>query len=169
MKLSNLSGKTVALMVASGFDEDLFIAIQRAMMSVNANLRIVSREAGLTNAWNGSSWGMSYPADATLSTTLAVDYDALIIPAGAKHAATLSGEAHAKRIIGAFLRENTPILMIGDGADILALVDITAPKIDDATGVGVDGPLAVATVEAAEAGLEALNQAMVGDGESVAA
>ena len=169
MKLSNLSGKTVALMVASGFEEDLFITIQRAMMSVNAKLRIVSREAGLTNAWNGSSWGMSYPADATLSTTLAVDYDALIIPAGAKHVTTLSGEAHAKRIIGAFARENMPILMIGDGADMLALVDITPPKIDDATGVGVDGPLAVATIEAAEAGLEALNQAMVADGESVAA
>ena len=169
MKLSNLSGKTVALMVASGFEEDLFIAIQRAIMSVNAKLRIVSREAGLTNAWNGSSWGMSYPADATLSNTLAVDYDALIIPAGAKHVATLSGEAHAKRIVGAFAREKMPILMIGDGADLLALVDITPPKIEDATGVGVDGPLVAATIEAAKAGLEALNEAMVGDGESVAA
>ena len=35
--------------------------------------------------------------------------------------------------------------------------------------VGVDGPLVVATIEAAKAGLEALNEAMVGDGESVAA
>ena len=52
---------------------------------------------------------------------------------------------------------------------MLALVDITPPKIDDAKGVGVDGPLAVATIEATEAGLEALNQAMVGNGESVAA
>ena len=37
MQLSNFTGKTVAIMVASGFDEDMFIAIQRAMMSVNAN------------------------------------------------------------------------------------------------------------------------------------
>ena len=169
MKLSNLSGKTVALMVASGFDEDLFIAIQRAMMSVNAKLRIVSREAGLTNAWNGSSWGMSYPADATLSTTLAVDYDALIIPAGERHVTTLAGEAHAKRIIGAFARENMPVLTIGDGAQILDLADLGVPRIDEATGVGVDGPLVVATIESVEAGLEALNEAMLGSGESVAA
>ena len=169
MKLSNFSGKTVAVMVASGFDEDLFIALQRAMMSVNAKLRIVSREAGLTNAWNGSSWGMSYPADSTLSTTLAIDYDALIIPSGERHVTSLVGEAHAKRIVGAFARENMPILMIGDGVDLLALVDITPPKIEDATGVGGDGPLVVATIEAAKAGLEALNEAMVGDGESVAA
>ena len=73
MQLSNLTGKTVAIMVASGFDEDTFIAIQRAMMSVNAKLCVISRDAGLTNAWNGSGWGMSYPVDGTLATTLAVD------------------------------------------------------------------------------------------------
>ena len=98
MQLSNLTGKTVAIMVASGFDEDTFIAIQRAMMSVNAKLRVISRDAGLTNAWNGSGWGMSYPVDGTLSTTLAVDYDAVIVPKGERHVATLSGEAHAKRL-----------------------------------------------------------------------
>ena len=34
MKLSNFSGKTIAIMVASGFNETAFIAIQRAMMPV---------------------------------------------------------------------------------------------------------------------------------------
>ena len=61
MKLAHLSGKTIAIMVASGFDEIGFIAIQRAMMESGAKLKIVSREAGLTNAWNGTGWGMSYP------------------------------------------------------------------------------------------------------------
>ena len=89
MKLSNFSGKTIAIMVASGFDEVGFIAIQRAMMNAGAKLRIVSREAGLTNAWNGTGWGMSYPADATLSTALAIDYDALIVPAGKRHVESL--------------------------------------------------------------------------------
>ena len=40
MQLSNLTGKTVAIMVASGFDEDTFIAIQRAMMSVLSLIHI---------------------------------------------------------------------------------------------------------------------------------
>ena len=95
MKLSNFSEKTIAIMVASGFDETGFIAIQRAMMSAGAKLRIVSREAGLTNAWNGNSWGMSYPADSTLSTALAIDYDALIVPAGNRHVESLKNEVHA--------------------------------------------------------------------------
>ena len=170
MQLSNLTGKTVAIMVASGFDEDMFIAIQRAMMSVNAKLRVISRDAGLTNAWNGSGWGMSYPVDSTLSTTLAIDYDALIIPSGERHVTTLETEAHAKRLIRAFTREGMPVLALGDARALLELVDIAIPEPDAETGVGAEGRLSVGTAENFMAGLEALNQAMVtGGGESVAA
>ena len=170
MQLSNFTGKTVAIMVASGFDEDMFIAIQRAMMSVNAKLRVISRDAGLTNAWNGSGWGMSYPVDSTLSTTLAIDYDALIIPSGERHVTTLETEAHAKRLLRAFTREEMPVLVLGEAQALLGLVDMAAPASDGETGVGVDGRLAVAASENFMAGLDALNKAMViDDGESVAA
>ena len=128
MKLAHLSGKTIAIMVANGFDQTGFIAIQRAMMEAGANLEIVSREAGLTNAWNGTGWGMSYPADATLSTALAIDYDGLIIPAGKRHIETLKNEAHAKRVLRAFLREDMPVLLQGDATAMLQLVDGAADR-----------------------------------------
>ena len=142
MSLSHFTGKTIAMMVASGFDEAGFIAIQRAMMAAGAKLKIVSREAGLTNAWNGTGWGMSYPADATLSTTLAVDYDALIVPAGKRHVDALQNEAHAKRVLGAFLRAGMPVLLQAEARQLLQLVDggesrtiagdqDTAPVIDN--------------------------------------
>ena len=170
MQLSNLTGKTVAIMVASGFDEDTFIAIQRAMMSVNAKLRVISRDAGLTNAWNGSGWGMSYPVDGTLATTLAVDYDALIVPTGERHVATLSGEAHAKRLMRAFTREEMPVLLLDNAVSLLELIDMAAPAIAEDEDVAAEGRLAIGRGAALKAGLEALNQAMiVEDGESVAA
>jgi protease I len=142
MSLSHFTGKTIAMMVASGFDEAGFIAIQRAMMAAGANLKIVSREAGLTNAWNGTGWGISYPADATLSTTLAVDYDALIAPAGQRHIDALQNEAHAKRVLGAFFRADMPVLLQAEARQLLQLVDggesrtiagdqDTAPVIDN--------------------------------------
>ena len=146
MKLAHLSGKTIAIMVASGFDETGFIAIQRAMMEAGAKLKILSREAGLTNAWNGSGWGMSYPADATLSTALAIDYDGLIIPAGKRHIETLENEAHAKRVLRAFLREDMPVLLQDDATAMLQLVDGAANRphatADDPGGaLVVDGRL----------------------------
>lgn len=131
MKLAHLSGKTIAIMVASGFDETSFIAIQRAVTEAGAKLKIVSREAGLTNAWNGTSWGMSYLADATLSTTLAVDYDGLIVPAGRRHIDTLEHDAHAKRVLRAFLREDMPVLLQGDAHAMLQFVDGTANRAHD--------------------------------------
>lgn len=118
MRMTHFAGKTVGLMVASGFDEATFIAIQKAMLAANAKLKIISRDAGLTNAWNGTGWGMSYPVDSTLSTTLAVDYDALIIPQGDRHIEKLSTEVHAKRILRAFIREDMPVLILADAIKI---------------------------------------------------
>ena len=141
MKLAHLSGKTIAIMVASGFDETKFIVIQRAMMEAEAKLKIISREAGLTNAWNGANWGMSYPADATLSTALAVDYDGLIIPTGKRHIDALVNEAHAKRVLRAFLREDMPVLLQGDATAMLQLIDGVADRphatADDPSGAPV--------------------------------
>ena len=71
---------------------------------------------------------MSYPADATLSTALAIDYDGLIIPAGKRHINTLENEAHAKRVLRAFLREDMPVLLLGDATAMLQMVDGAADR-----------------------------------------
>ena len=174
MKLSNFSGKTIAIMVASGFDEAAFIAIQRAMMTAGGKLKVVSREVGLTSAWNGTGWGMSYPADATLSTTLAIDYDALIVPSGSRHIESLKTEAHAKRVLRAFLRENMPVLLQGEAISLIDLIEGDAGRLQISTvdKVPVVDRNLVTITSASEAldELKALNDLMTTDpGESFAA
>ena len=66
---------------------------------------------------------MSYPVDSQLSETLAVDYDALIIPSGEMHLETLAEELHAARIIKAFLRENMPVLVQGNALNLISEID----------------------------------------------
>ncbi|MFL2845833.1 MAG: DJ-1/PfpI family protein [Candidatus Puniceispirillaceae bacterium] len=174
MKLSNFSGKTIAIMVASGFDETAFIAIQRAMMAAGGKLKVVSREAGLTNAWNGTGWGMSYPADATLSTTLAIDFDALIVPSGSRHIESLKTEAHAKRVLRAFFRENMPVLLQGEATSLIDLIEGGAdlPRASNADKFPVVDRNLVTTTVSSETldELKALNDLMNNDaGESFAA
>ena len=174
MKLTNFSGKTIAIMVASGFDETAFIAIQRAMMTAGGNLKLVSREAGLTNAWNGTGWGMSYPADATLSTTLAIDFDALIVPSGSRHIESLKTEAHAKRVLRAFLREDMPVLLQGEAVSLIDLIegDADLRRVSDVDKtLVVDRSLVTITVPSQTLDeLKALNDLMTNDaGESFAA
>ena len=173
MNLSNFSGKTIAIMVASGFDETAFIAIQRAMMTAGGNLKLVSREAGLTNAWNGTGWGMSYPADATLSTTLAIDFDALIVPSGSRHIESLK-TGPRKRVLRAFFREDMPVLLQGEAVSLINLIegDTDLPRISNGdTALVVDRNLVTITApsEALDE-LKALNGLMTNDaGESFAA
>jgi protease I len=135
MNLSKFSGKTIAIMVSNGFEETGFIAIQRAMMNAGAKLKVVSRETGLTNAWAGNGWGMSYPTDSTLSTALAIDYSALIVPAGPRHIEGLKSEAHAKRVLRAFLREDMPVLLQGEAVAMIELIEEASSRtwavIDD--------------------------------------
>ena len=170
MRMTNFAGKTVGLMVAGGFDEATFIAIQKAMLVANAKLKIISSDAGLTNAWNKTGWGMSYPVDATLSTTLAVDYDALIIPQGDRHIEKLSTEVHAKRILRAFLRENMPVLILADAIKILDIVDMGYPEFVDGANVARSENLAVTNTDDMAAGLDMLNEIMLdGQDESRAA
>lgn len=130
MNSASLSAKKFAIMVAHGFEEESFIAIQRAMMHVAAQLKVVSPSGGLANGRSASGTGMSYPVDAQLSETLAIDYDGLIIPAGDIHLDKLADEPHALRIIRAFLREKMPILVVGSAGDLLAKVSDDMPHPD---------------------------------------
>ena len=124
--LSILSGKTIAVVVSSGFEERPLIDLQRALLSLGSVVRIISGDVGTTNAWDGSSWGLSYPVDAPLAESLAVDYDALIIPHGTRHTELLKNEAHGRRLIGAFLNERVPSLIIGSGFDVLEAFGFTS-------------------------------------------
>lgn len=155
MTKTTLSGQKIAIMVAAGFEERNFTEIQKMLMGQNAHLRVISASTGLVQGRTGIQLGMSYPVDLQLSETLAVDYDALIIPTGETHLATLAEELHAARIIKAFLRENMPILVQGDALNLISEIDaaVQADLIRDKGGIGrhnrmlwVDAKTSIATI-----------------------
>ena len=116
---SSLSGKTIALVVCSGFEEQPFVALQRHLTEAGAIVKVVSRDNGVTNGWSGENWGMSYPVDAALAETLAVDFDGVVIPDGERHTNLLMNNAHGKRLVNAFLREDAPALVIGSAVAMI--------------------------------------------------
>lgn len=123
MTRTTLSGLKIAIMVANGFDETNFINMQKMLLAQNANLKVIAPNLGLVHGRNGIQAGMSYPVDAQFSETLAIDYDALIIPSGDPHLSILKEELHASRIIRAFMRENMPVLVQNSGLDLICEID----------------------------------------------
>ena len=139
MAQQSLSAKKIAIMVSAGFDEAQFIDFQKAMMTNNAWLKVVSNKPGLVNGAREGKLGMAYPVDAVLSETLAIDYDGLIIPGGINHVKALLEEPHALRILRAFLREDMAVLFIDDAIDMLEAVesDISLADFENSADVEI--------------------------------
>jgi protease I len=123
MTRTTLSGQKIAIMVANGFDEKNFVEIQKMLMTQNVVFKVLSPNSGLVNGRNGEQAGISYPVDSLLSDTLAIDYDALVIPSGKIHTASLKNELHAVRIIRAFLREGMPVFVQDDALDVICEIN----------------------------------------------
>ena len=127
-----LIGRTIALMVANGFDEIEFTEPQKRLIEAGAKVTVVSRANGLVNGWYDDSWGHFFPVDADLADTLAIDYDGLIVPGGIRSVEKMAEDPHAKRILKAFLRADMPTALVGDGAKLMI-------ASEDAKGRAVTG------------------------------
>lgn len=139
-----LAGKNVAILVASGFEELQMTEPQKALLALGATVKLIGPES-LANGWHGDSWGHYFPVDAQLSTTLSADYDMLVVPGGARSLIKLAQTPHTKRVVSAFVDDQKPVALAGDGVEILVIAD-------RAEGMAVTGaPQSQAALEGAKA------------------
>jgi protease I len=124
----SLDGKLVVILVANGFDETEFTEPQRRLIQAGATVKVASRANGLVNGWYENSWGHFFPVDADLAETLAIDYDGLIVPGGSRGLEKLMDDAHARRIVAAFMRENMPVLLLSDATRMLVATENAAGR-----------------------------------------
>lgn len=118
-----LAGKTIAILVANGFEETEMTEPQRALLKAGAALKVISPEQGLVNGWHGKSWGHYFPVDAQVGDVLAADYDMLLLPGGERSVAKLAQNAHAKRIVSGFMDGGKPVAAVDDAVGLLAAFD----------------------------------------------
>ena len=77
-----LAGRTIAILVANGFDEVQFTGPQKHLIELGAAVKVVSRVKSLVNGWYEGNWGHFFPVNVDASETLAIDFDGLVIPGG---------------------------------------------------------------------------------------
>jgi protease I len=123
-----MTGIKVAVLVANGFDQKQMTGVQRALVAQGASVKIISTDNGLVNGWDGNSWGHNFAVDAMLNTALGVDYDAVVIPGGQRSLDKLKLTAHTKRFIGSFMAAQKPVAVMGDGASLMAQVEMIAGR-----------------------------------------
>lgn len=118
-----LAGRTIAIMLANGFDEIEFTEPQKKLIEAGATTKVVSRANGLVNGWYEGSWGHFFPVDVDLAETLAVDYDGLVIPGGMRAVDKMAEDPHSQRVLKAFMRASMPVAIVGDAGKLLAQTD----------------------------------------------
>ncbi|MBT5263185.1 MAG: peptidase C56 [Rhodospirillaceae bacterium] len=119
-----LTGKTIAIMVANGFEELDFTEPQKRLIAAGATVKTVSRANGLVNGWYDGAWGHFFPVDGDMADTLAIDFDGLLVPGGMRHVDKLGEDAHGARILKAFMRAGMPVALIGDAVAMLATTEL---------------------------------------------
>ncbi|WP_207485781.1 DJ-1/PfpI family protein [Arenibaculum pallidiluteum] len=117
-----LAGKTIAILVANGFEEIEMTEPQRALLKAGATVRVISPEQGLVNGWHGAAWGHYFPVDRGIAEVLGADFDMLVLPGGTRSVAKLSQNPHTKRILSGFMDGGKPVAAIGDGVELLVHV-----------------------------------------------
>ncbi|MEI6985239.1 MAG: DJ-1/PfpI family protein [Rhodospirillaceae bacterium] len=156
-----LTGCTIAIMMASGFEETELTEPQRALLKAGATLKTISPDQGLANGWHGNSWGHFFPIDLQIGEVLGADFDMLVIPGGERSINKLKLNPHTKRIVGHFLDAGKPIAAIDQGVGLLPFSRTLKGRI-------LTAPAAL-TETLTAAGAQWLDEPMVVDGPIVTA
>lgn len=131
---TNPSNQPIATMVAAGFVEAQFTAVQKRFLAAELPFQVLSPDGGLIQGWHDGSWGHHFMADDKLADVLSADFQALIVPGGERAIAALSANPHAGRLVKAFLDAGKPVCLVGGAVSLLSVADAAAGKRIAATG-----------------------------------
>lgn len=124
-----LKGENIAILVASGFNEQDMSESVRALADTGAKITLLSTDAGLVQGWTGSGWGHYHAVETPLSAALAADFSMLLVPGGQRSLDKLKTSAHTTRFVKGFVAYGNPIAFFGDAVQLLSHVGAAGGKV----------------------------------------
>jgi protease I len=94
-----LSGKTIAILATSGFEQSELEVPRDTLKNAGATVEIVSLAAGEIKGWDTKDWGRPVKVDKTLDEVSSDRYDALVLPGGQINPDLLRVEPKALKFI----------------------------------------------------------------------
>ena len=110
-----LNGKTVAILVAEGFEQSELVAPRKALEQAGAETSIVSPAEGEVQGWNHFDKGDRFNVDETVDEAKAEDFDALLLPGGVANPDQLRMNPKAVRFVKEFIESGKPVGVICHG------------------------------------------------------
>ncbi len=112
---NSLKGKTVAILVADGFEQIEMTSPREALDRAGAKTVLISPESKKVKGWQHTKWGDEFPVDCELEAAQPGDYDALLLPGGVMSPDTLRIHPQALDFIRDIASMGKPIAAICHG------------------------------------------------------
>lgn len=123
-----LDNKTIAVLVADGFEEIEYTSPRQALIDEGAEVWIVSPSDSYVKAWNKDRWGSPYKVDISLADASPGDYDALLLPGGVMNPDNLRTNQQAIDFISAFFNAGKPVAAICHAPQLLIEAGVVADR-----------------------------------------
>ncbi len=123
-----LEGKTIAVVVADGFEQSEFEKPVQALYRAGAEVKVISIGCTEVKAWNGKNWGLVVPVDRRIDDVHSADYDGLLLPGGVMNPDTLRMNDHVVDFVREFFEEGKPVAAICHGPQLLIEADVVEDR-----------------------------------------
>jgi protease I len=114
-----LTGKKVAILTESGFEEVELTSPKKALEDAGAEVEIVSPQKEKVKAWAHDHWSIELPVDVNVQEADPNDYDALMIPGGVLNPDKMRMNDKCVEFAQHFLQEGKPVAAICHGPQLL--------------------------------------------------
>lgn len=117
--MATLTGKKVAILTESGFEEVELTSPKKALEEAGAEVKIVSPRKGKVKAWDHDHWSIELPVDIQVDDANAEDFDALMLPGGVLNPDQLRLNKKSVEFAQQFLETGKPVAAICHGPQLL--------------------------------------------------
>jgi protease I len=114
-----LTGKKVAILTESGFEEVELTSPKKALEDAGAEVKIVSPQKEKVKAWAHDHWSIELPVDVNVEKADPNDYDALLIPGGVLNPDKMRMNDKCVEFAQHFLQDGKPVAAICHGPQLL--------------------------------------------------
>jgi protease I len=121
-----LKGKTVAILVADGFEQVELTEPKKALEQAGAMAHIISPNKDQVTSWNFTEWGDNFTVDSPLDRSNPDNYDALLLPGGVMNPDKLRRNQTALQFVKSFFDKGKPVAAICHG--LWTLIDAGVVK-----------------------------------------
>jgi protease I len=119
----NLSGISVAILVADGFSRSELHETCKALLAARAQTYVVSINAGKIRAAGLLGADRSFRARLDLRQAALKDFDGLVLPGGLASVDKLRSQPAAMEFVRSFFRQRKPVAAVGQGVAIVLEVE----------------------------------------------